>query len=102
METEREKHYRLLDESIEILNQATGRHWEITPTGGGCSAFVSDVPNGFFMVTNECAVAPYPDELGAIMLGWYPNDPHNDGDVIDDVGDLDSLAVWFSNYEEGR
>ena len=102
VETEREKHYRLLDNSIEILNEATGRYWELIPTGGGCSAFATYVCDGFFMVTDEGASAPTPDELGAIMLGWYPNDPDNDGDIIDDVGTLDSLAVWFSHYEEGR
>jgi hypothetical protein len=103
MATETEKHYRLLDRSLEILEEATGRPWEIHSTGGGCSAFVTYVRDGFYMVTDEGASAPTPDELDNISLGWYPNDERLDGDIIDDVSDLETLAVWFShNHYEGK
>jgi hypothetical protein len=49
------------------------------------------------MVTDEGASAPTPDELDNISLGWYPNDERHDGDIIDDVSDLETLAVWFSH-----
>lgn len=102
METEAEKHYRLLDRSLELLEEATGRPWEIHSTGGGCSAFVAYVRDGFYMVTDEGASAPTPDELDNISLGWYPSTPQLDGDIIDDVSDLETLAVWFShNHYEG-
>ncbi len=97
METETEKHYRLLDRSLEILEKETGRSWEIHSTGGGHSAFVTYVRDGFYMVTDEGASAPTPDELDNISLGWYPSTPQLDGDIIDDVSDLETLAVWFSH-----
>ena len=97
VETETEKHYRLLDRSLEILEEATSHTWELQNTGGGCSAFVLYVRDGFYMVTDEGASAPTPDELDNISLGWYPNDERHDGDIIDDVSDLETLAVWFSH-----
>ena len=100
MPTETEKHYERLGESLKLLEEATGRAWELQTTGGGCSAFVSYVRSGFFMVTDEGASAPTPDELGEISMGWYPSAPNRDGDNIDDVSDLESLAVWFSHYDE--
>ena len=101
MEKEIQKHYRLLAESADILESATSHTWELQSTGGGCTAFVLYVRDGFFMLTDEGASAPKPDEMGDMVLGFHSHELLDDGIIFENVSDLDSLAVFFARWNDG-
>ena len=102
MEKEIQKHYRLLAESADILESATSHTWELQPTGGGCTAFVLYVRGGFFMLTDEGASAPKPDEMGDMVLRFYSNESLDDGIIFENVSGLDSLAVFFARWNDAN
>lgn len=84
--------------SLELLRAETGQPWELENTGGGHTAFMLNVPNGYYMITND-ASAPVIDEWNDITFGWYEDDeikfPYGDeGTILDDVTTLDQLKVW--------
>lgn len=83
-----------LDRSLESLRAATGQEWELENTGGGHTAFMLNLPNGYYMITND-ASAPVIDEWDDITLGWYAT-PHDytDGVIVDTVTTLEQLVTW--------
>jgi hypothetical protein len=96
-----QKHYRRLAESADILESATSHTWELQNTGGGCTAWVLYVRDGFFMLTDEGASAPEPSEMGDIVLGFYSHELLDDVTIFDDVSDLETLSVFFARWNNG-
>ena len=90
-----ENYWELLDSSLALLRKATGQEWELENTGGGHTAFMLNVPNGYYMITNDAA-APVGDEWGDITLGWYDTTGgrNSDGVKLDTVTTLESLTEW--------
>ncbi len=101
MKKDIQKHYRRLAESADILESATSHTWELQSTGGGCTAFILYVRDGFFMLTDEGASAPKPNEMGDIVLGFYSHELLDDGTIFDDVSDLETLSVFFARWNNG-
>ena len=94
----REEYFEILFSSLESLRAATGQEWELESTGGGHTAFMLNLPNGYYMITND-ASAPVLDEWDDITLGWYEDDeirfPYGDeGTIIDTVTTLEELVKW--------
>jgi hypothetical protein len=53
------------------------------------------------MLTDEGASAPKPHEMGDIVLGFYSHESIDDGTILENVSDLDSLAVFFARWNDG-
>ena len=92
-----------LDRSLKLLRYATGNEWELQNTGGGHTAFVLDIQNGYYMITND-ASAPVLDEWDDITLGWYPDKefgkPADEGIILDDVTNIEALIEWAANLNQ--
>jgi hypothetical protein len=91
-------YWKELDRSLELLKSATGHEWQLESTGGGHTAFMLNVPNGYYMITND-ALAPVGDEWDEIRLGFYEDNemkfPYGDeGTIIDTVTTLEALTEW--------
>lgn len=92
------KYWEVVEESLELLRAATGQEWELESTGGGHSAFILNLPKGYYMITND-ACAPVIDEWNDITFGWYETDeikhPYGDeGTILDTVTTLEELVKW--------
>jgi hypothetical protein len=92
------EYWKVVEQSLEMLKAATGQAWELENTGGGHTAFVLNLPNGYYMITND-AGAPVTGEWDDITFGWYETDevkfPYGDeGTILDTVTTLDQLVAW--------
>ena len=61
----------------------------------------SIVRDGFFMLTDEGASAPKPDEMGDMVLGFHSHELLDDGIIFENVSDLESLAMFFARWNDG-
>ena len=93
----REEYWQIVNDSLESLRAATGQEWELENTGGGHTAFMLNLPNGYYMITND-AGAPVLEEWDDITLGWYAT-PYDyiDGVIVDTVTTLEQLKKWAGN-----
>lgn len=62
----------IINEQIARLNTDTGREWSHGTTGGNCSAYFSNEPNGdYYMITCEASAPITPEEWEESTLGFY-------------------------------
>lgn len=89
-------HYIKISEALTFLRTSTGLNWEYETTGGSLDAYVLYRGDGFFLLTNEEACAPYLDGLRGeeeLSLTW--NAKNNDeSDDLTNVFDFESLEIW--------
>lgn len=102
MPTDSKVHYTKITEALTFLRTSTGLNWEYETTGGGNDAYVLYRGNGFFLLTNEEASAPYLDGLRGeeeLSLTWNANNNDNYDEDLTNVYDYESLEVWAAKLE---
>lgn len=63
---------KVIDREIDRLNADTGREWTFGTTGGNCSAYFSNEPNGdYYMITCEASAPIDAEEWEEATLGFY-------------------------------
>ena len=88
-------YYEDMKISLDTIRNATSQEWEWEHTGGGCSAFILTLENGYYMITDEGACAPMLDELGDIILCWYADtEKLGEGVQVPSVVNLETLTKW--------
>jgi len=88
-------YFQEMEQALETVRTATGQSWEWEHTGGGHSAFILNLENGYYLITDGEALSPMPDELDDISLGWYADsDEWGEGEMIQSVTNLETLTTW--------
>jgi hypothetical protein len=93
----------IINEGERLLNDATGRIWLYTPTGGGCDSFVYELPynddtapevDGYYQLTYDANIPTNDDEWHSFTLVRFDGDG-SDGVTVEGVSTIAGIVKHF-------